>query len=124
MVRAVEIIVIIALMVFSFFLGVKYASKVKAHLSWLENQEEQEIDLPDMSGESSESNPESDIPYSPEDEGDAGNVSSVNPYEMQQATPPVGGAPAVQVEQSYDTPAVNESEEVKEPKVIKEPKKP
>ena len=43
---------------------------------------------------------------------------------MQQATPPVGGAPAVQVEQSYDTPAVNESEEVKEPKVIKEPKKP
>ena len=116
MVRAVEIIVIIALMVFSFFLGVKYASKVKAHLSWLENQEEQEIDLPDMSGESPESNPESDIPYSPEDEGDAGNVSSVNPYEMQQATPSVGGAPAVQVEHSYDTPAVNESEEIKESK--------
>lgn len=114
MVRAVEIIVIIALMIFSFFLGVKYASKVKAHLSWLENQEEQEIDLPDMSGESLESSPETDIPYSPEDEGDAGNIANVNTSEMQQANP-VGDAPAVQSE-PYDTPAVNESEEIKEPK--------
>jgi len=115
MVRAVEIIVIIALMVFSFFLGVKYAGKVKAHLSWLENQEEQEIDLPDMSGESPELGSESDVPYSPEDEGDAGNISNVNSYEMQQNNTSNTNS-VVQSEQAYDTPAVNESEENKDSK--------
>jgi hypothetical protein len=119
MVRAVEIIVIIAVIVFSFFLGVKYSGKVKTHLGWLENQEEQEIDLPDMSGESTESNPESDIPYSPEDEGDAGNISNVNASEMQQVNSSQNSS-TVQPD-SENAPAVNESEEVKENKESNKP---
>ena len=106
MIRAVEIIVIIALMVFSFFLGVKYANKVKSHLSWLENQEEQEIDLPDMSNE----NPEAEIPYSPEDEGDAGNISNVNATEMQVTSPESSPTPPAE---NQDIPAVSEAEEPK-----------
>ena len=106
MIRAVEIIVIIALMVFSFFFGVKYANEVKSHLSWLKNQEEQEIDLPDMSGE----NTESEIPYSPEDEGDAGNISNVNATEMQVTSPESIATPPAETQ---DIPAVSEAEEPK-----------
>ena len=44
-----------------------------------------------MSGE----NPEPEIPYSPEDEGDAGNISNVNATEMQVTSPDK------QLEQNY-----------------------
>jgi hypothetical protein len=107
MVRAVEIIVIIALMVFSFFLGVKYANKVKTHLNWLQHQEEQEIDLPDVYTES----PESEIPYSPEDEGDATNISNINAIEMPATT--TENNDSTTPAENQDIPAVNESEEVK-----------
>jgi hypothetical protein len=52
MIKTVEVIVIIALLIFSFFLGVKYSNSVKSHMSWLETQDEQEVELPDLSNES------------------------------------------------------------------------
>ncbi len=54
MIKTVEVIVIIALIIFSFFLGVKYSESVKTHMSWLETQDEQEVELPDLSNENSE----------------------------------------------------------------------
>jgi len=54
MIKTVEVIVIIALIIFSFFLGVKYSESIKSHMSWLENQDEQEVELPDLSNENSE----------------------------------------------------------------------
>lgn len=51
MIKTVEVIVIIALLIFSFFLGVKYSESVKSHMSWLETQDEQEVELPDLSNE-------------------------------------------------------------------------
>jgi len=54
MIKTVEVIVIIALIIFSFFLGVKYSESVKTHMSWLETQDEQEVELPDLSNESGE----------------------------------------------------------------------
>jgi len=54
MIKTVEVIVIIALIIFSFFLGVKYSESVKSHMSWLENQDEQEVELPDLSNENGE----------------------------------------------------------------------
>lgn len=54
MIKTVEVIVIIALIIFSFFLGVKYSESVKSHMSWLETQDEQEVELPDLSNESGE----------------------------------------------------------------------
>jgi hypothetical protein len=54
MIKTVEVIVIIALIIFSFFLGVKYSESVKSHMSWLETQDEQEVELPDLSNENGE----------------------------------------------------------------------
>ena len=54
MIKTVEVIVIIALIIFSFFLGVKYSESVKSRMSWLETQDEQEVELPDLSNESGE----------------------------------------------------------------------
>ena len=54
MIKTVEVIVIIALIILSFFLGVKYSESVKSHMSWLETQDEQEVELPDLSNENSE----------------------------------------------------------------------
>ena len=54
MIKTVEVIVIIALIIFSFFLGVKNSESVKSHMSWLETQDEQEVELPDLSNESGE----------------------------------------------------------------------
>lgn len=54
MIKTVEVIVIIALIIFSFFLGVKYSESVKSRMSWLETQDEQEVELPDLSNENSE----------------------------------------------------------------------
>ncbi|MBM3590410.1 MAG: hypothetical protein FJX30_03425 [Alphaproteobacteria bacterium] len=54
MIKTVEVIVIIALLIFSFFLGVKYSDSIKSRMSWLETQDEQEVELPDLSNESNE----------------------------------------------------------------------
>jgi len=54
MIKTVEVIVIIALLIFSFFLGVKYSDGIKSRMSWLQTQDEQEVELPDLSNENGE----------------------------------------------------------------------
>ena len=93
MIKTVEVIVIIALIIFSFFLGVKYSESVKSHMSWLENQDEQEVELPDVSNENSE------IGISTEEVVDPNapaldNVDAVAPQVVQPAVVPVANVPA------------------------------
>lgn len=93
MIKTVEVIVIIALIIFSFFLGVKYSESVKSHMSWLENQDEQEVELPDLSNENSE------IGISTEEVVDPNapaldNVDAVAPQVVQPAVVPVANVPA------------------------------
>ena len=42
MTKAIEAIIVITLMVFSFFIGVKYSDSVKSHASWLFETKEEE----------------------------------------------------------------------------------
>jgi len=51
MIKTVELIVAIFLMIFCFFAGVKYADGVKSHASWLFENKEEEVELPDLSSE-------------------------------------------------------------------------
>lgn len=52
MIKTIELIVVITLLIFSFFAGVKYSDSVKNHASWLfETRDEQEVELPDLSNE-------------------------------------------------------------------------
>ena len=92
MIKTVEVIVIIALIIFSFFLGVKYSESIKSHMSWLENQDEQEVELPDLSNENSE------IGISAEEVIDPNSpaLDNVNANAPQVAQPaiPVENAPA------------------------------
>lgn len=50
MTKLVEVIVVLALLLFSFFLGVRYSDKVKEHASWMFETREEEVELPDLSG--------------------------------------------------------------------------
>ena len=93
MIKTVEVIVIIALIIFSFFLGVKYSESVKSHMSWLENQDEQEVELPDLSNENGE------IGISTEEVVDPNapaldNVDANAPQVVQPAVVPVENVPA------------------------------
>lgn len=54
MVKAIEAIIILTLLAFSFFIGVKYSETVKSHASWLFETKEEEVALPDLSNESGE----------------------------------------------------------------------
>jgi hypothetical protein len=103
MIKTVEVIVIIALIIFSFFLGVKYSESIKSHMSWLENQDEQEVELPDLSNENSE------IGISAEEVVDPNapaldNVNANAPQVVQPAVAPVENAPA-QVQPAPAQPA-------------------
>lgn len=51
MVKLVEAIVVLTLLVFSFFIGVKYSESVKSHASWLFESKEEEVELPDLLNE-------------------------------------------------------------------------
>ena len=52
MVKTIELIVVLTLLIFSFFAGVKYSDDIKSHASWLfENKGEEEVELPDLSSE-------------------------------------------------------------------------
>lgn len=51
MIKAIELIVIVTLMVFSFVVGVKYSDSVKSHAGWLFETKEEEVDLPDLTNE-------------------------------------------------------------------------
>jgi hypothetical protein len=52
MIKAIELIVVVTLMVFSFVIGVKYSDSVKSHAGWLFEAKEDEVDLPDLTNES------------------------------------------------------------------------
>lgn len=52
MIKVIELIVVLALLVFSFFAGVKYSDSVKQRASWLFESKEEEVELPDLSNES------------------------------------------------------------------------
>ena len=104
MIKTVEVIVIIALIIFSFFLGVKYSESIKSHMSWLENQDEQEVELPDLSNENSE------IGISAEEVIDPNapaldNVNANAPQVVQPAVAPVENAPVAQPVPAQPAPA-------------------
>jgi len=54
MTKAIEAIVVIVLLIFTFFLGVKCSDSVKRHAGWLFEIKEEEIDLPDLTNETNE----------------------------------------------------------------------
>ncbi len=51
MIKTIELILAIFLMFFCFFAGVKYSDSIKSHASWLFESKEEEVELPDLSGE-------------------------------------------------------------------------
>ena len=80
MIKIVELIIVVTLLIFSFLAGVKYADSVKRHVSWLFENKEEEIELPDLSNEhaveitapTDGSTPaEGDVVKSPEVQGNA-----------------------------------------------------
>lgn len=73
MIKTVEVIVIIALLIFSFFLGVKYSDSIKSRMSWLETQDEQEVELPDLSNE-----PANEVVGGPVESPDANNAPALD----------------------------------------------
>ena len=51
MIKMIEAIAILALLLFSFFVGVKYSDQVKSRASWMFENKDEEIALPDLSNE-------------------------------------------------------------------------
>ena len=51
MIKAVEFIVVLILLIFAFLSGVKYSESVKSRASWLFENKEEEVELPDLSHE-------------------------------------------------------------------------
>lgn len=48
MIKVIETIIIITLLIFAFFAGVKYSDNVKNHASWIFESGVDEIELPDL----------------------------------------------------------------------------
>jgi len=48
MIKFIELIIVLALLIFSFFTGVKYSDQVKERASWLFEAKEEEIELPEI----------------------------------------------------------------------------
>lgn len=48
MIKVIELIIVLALLIFSFFTGVKYSDQVKERASWLFETKEEEIELPEI----------------------------------------------------------------------------
>jgi hypothetical protein len=49
--KIIKLIVTLTLLIFSFFIGVKYSDSIKNHASWLFEAKEEEVELPDLSKE-------------------------------------------------------------------------
>jgi hypothetical protein len=64
MIKTIEAIVFISLLIFSFFLGVRYSNTVKENVSWLQTKTDEELELPNLSNEL----PEAGIVQGPEGE--------------------------------------------------------
>lgn len=54
MTKTIQIFATIILIIFAFFAGVSYSDAIKSHASWLFEQKEDEIELPDLSEEPAE----------------------------------------------------------------------
>ena len=76
MIKTIELIVVVTLLIFSFFAGVKYSDSVKSHASWIfETKDEQEVELPDLSNEAGDnSGSESLQAASPQDSTPMDNI--------------------------------------------------
>lgn len=48
MIKVIELVIVLALLIFSFFTGVKYSDQVKERASWLFETKEEEIELPEI----------------------------------------------------------------------------
>ncbi len=53
MIKVIEAIAILGLLVFSFFLGVKYSDQIKERAGWLFETKEEEIELPSINSDGS-----------------------------------------------------------------------
>ena len=82
MIKTVEVIVIIALLIFSFFLGVKYSDGIKSRMSWLQTQDEQEVELPDLSNENGEAQISGEESVDPNAPPAIENLDNVNPAQV------------------------------------------
>jgi len=51
MIKIIEAIVVLALLLFAFFIGVKYSDQVKERAGWLFETKEEEIELPNIDSE-------------------------------------------------------------------------
>ena len=51
MIKSVELIVVLVLLVFAFFAGVKYSDSVKSHAGWIFENKDEDVELPDLSDE-------------------------------------------------------------------------
>jgi hypothetical protein len=91
MIKIVELIIVVTLLIFSFLAGVKYADSVKSHVSWLFENKEEEIELPDLSNENA-------VEITAPVEGSATEGEVAKSPENQSATPaegtPASPAPA------------------------------
>lgn len=111
MVKVIEAIVVLTLLVFSFFIGVKYSESVKSHASWLFEGKEEEVELPDLSNENNgeliEGETQEGVPMdsieAPSDSNAGIDESSVTPTAPEAAPAPL--VPAA----SANKPAVKPS---------------
>jgi len=94
MIKTVEVIVIIALLIFSFFLGVKYSDGIKSRMSWLETQDEQEVELPDLSNENGEAQITGEDVVDPNAPPAIENLDNVDPAQIPTQPALQGQAPS------------------------------
>lgn len=92
MIKTVELIVFIGLLIFSFFLGVRYSDRVRENVSWLQDKSDEELELPNLSNESPEagydSGPEENQPPMDQIQNeDGGEPEATSP--MNQVVEPV-----------------------------------
>lgn len=51
MTKSMQLVLVLALAIFSFIAGVRYSDSVKTHASWLFEGKQDEVELPDLSHE-------------------------------------------------------------------------
>jgi len=79
--RTIKLIATATLLIFSFFAGVKYSDSVKSHASWLFENKEEEVELPDLSKETNTG----EIGATVDENGE--NLNTNTPKENQIAAP-------------------------------------
>lgn len=81
--KVIELIIVTTLLVFSFVAGVKYSDSIRSHASWLFEAKEEEVELPDLSSESSgEVSSELAAPNSEENDANQDTENNSAPEEL------------------------------------------